>query len=38
MRQRFEQQLNLRTIAVSDVKLHMKSQKSIPFLKNTPNG
>jgi len=30
MRQRFEQQLNLRTIAVSDVKLPMKSRDELP--------
>ena len=31
MRQRFEQQMNLRTVAICDVKFPLKSRDELPF-------
>ncbi len=38
MRQRFEQQMNLRTVAIADVKFPLKSRDELPpVLKAPPN-
>jgi hypothetical protein len=35
MRQRFEQQINLRTVPISDVRFSLKSRDELPPIKNS---